>query len=178
MAYASVSLKNSEKAYAQIDREGPVVSLFPRLTDGPGRRREQTAVKHSVDRVAKRRVFNEGEKVIIYDLKTKLSSIGKINKVLGNNTYLAEYNGHIQHVSGDVITRFSKDNSNVNSHSRDTDGNSSSRDGDVHADGGRCPDGPDGSRCPDHGGNVDGDRCPDDGGNADGDRWPDNGGNE
>ena len=70
----------------ELIKEGPILSLFPRLTDGSGRRREQTAVKHSVDRLTKKRTFTEGEKVIVYDLKTKLSSTGKISKVLGNNT--------------------------------------------------------------------------------------------
>ena len=41
----------------------------------------------------------------MYDLKTKLSSAGKITKVLGNNTYLADVGNGPQHISGDVISR-------------------------------------------------------------------------
>ena len=89
----------------ELIKEGPVVSLFPRLTDSPGRRREEAAVSHSVGKLTKKRIFAVGEKVIVYDLKTKLSSAGKITKVLGNNTYLADVGNGPQHISGDVISR-------------------------------------------------------------------------
>ena len=38
----------------------------------------------------------------MYDLKTKLSSKGKITEVLGNNTYVADCGSGLQHISGDV----------------------------------------------------------------------------
>ena len=44
----------------------------------------------------------------MYDLKTKLSSKGKITEVLGNNTYLADCGKGPQHISGDVISRISE----------------------------------------------------------------------
>ena len=62
----------------ELVKEGPSTSLFPRLTAGSGRRSEQTAIQHSVGRLAKKATFDEGEEVIVYDLKTKLSSKGKI----------------------------------------------------------------------------------------------------
>ena len=43
----------------------------------------------------------------MYDLKSKLSSTGKIVEVLGNNTYLADCGNGPQHISGDVISRVS-----------------------------------------------------------------------
>ena len=62
-------------------------------------------MQHSVGRVRKRSTFDEGEDVIIYDIKSKLSSKGSIIEVLGNNTYLADCGKGPQHVSGDVISR-------------------------------------------------------------------------
>ena len=47
------------------------------------------------------------KEVIVYDLKSKLSSKGKITEVLGNNTYLADCDKGLQHISGDVISRIS-----------------------------------------------------------------------
>ena len=43
----------------------------------------------------------------MYDLKSKISSKGKITEVLGNNTYLADCGNGPQHISGDVISRIS-----------------------------------------------------------------------
>ena len=43
----------------------------------------------------------------MYDLKSKLSSKGKITEVLGNITYLADCGNGPQHISGDVISRVS-----------------------------------------------------------------------
>ena len=43
----------------------------------------------------------------MYDLKSKLSSKGKITEVLGNNTYLADCGNGPQHISGDVVSRIS-----------------------------------------------------------------------
>ena len=74
----------------ELIKEGPVVSLFSKLTDVATRCCEQTAMNHSVVRLAKKATFAEGEEVIVYDFKTKLSSMGKIVEVLGNNTYLAD----------------------------------------------------------------------------------------
>ena len=81
---------------------------MPKLTGGSGRRSEQTAVQHSVGRLAKKSTFTEDEEVIVYDLKSKLSSKGKITEVLGNNTYLANCGKGPQHISGDVISRISE----------------------------------------------------------------------
>ena len=43
----------------------------------------------------------------MYDVKTKLSSKGKIIEVLGNNTYLADCGEGPKHVSGDLLSRVS-----------------------------------------------------------------------
>ena len=61
----------------------------------------------SVSRLAKKSTFAEGEEVIVYDIRSKLSSNGKITDLLGTNTYLADYGKGPQHISGDVISRIS-----------------------------------------------------------------------
>ena len=84
------------------------MSLFPRLIPSSNSQRsEQTAVSHSVGRLRRKAVFAEGEEVIVYDLKSKLLSTGRIIEVLGNNTYLADCGNVQQHISGDVISRVS-----------------------------------------------------------------------
>ena len=62
---------------ARVDVQG--APLAPATPD-------DTAIQYSVGRVKKRSTFDE-EKVIVYDLKTKLSSKGTVVEVLGNNTY-------------------------------------------------------------------------------------------
>ena len=97
--------RSTGKCPYELIKEGTVTSLFPRLTDGNKQRCEKNAVSHSVGRLNKKTTFIEGEEVIIYDLKTKLSSKGKIVEVLGSNTYLADCGNGPQHISGDVISR-------------------------------------------------------------------------
>ena len=104
----------------ELVEDGPCISLFPGLTAGSARRGEQTTIQHSVSRLAKRTTFSEGDEVIVYDLKSKLSSAGKILEVLGSNTYLADYGKGPQHISGDVITRLS----DVAKQQRSNDGSS------------------------------------------------------
>ena len=79
--------------------------MFPHLTSGSGKQSESTAVKHSVARQHNKRTFAEGEDVVVYDNRFKLSSVGKIIEVLGNNTYLTDCGKGPQHVSGDCISR-------------------------------------------------------------------------
>ena len=64
-------------------------------------------MSHSVNRLARKTTFAEEDEVIVYDLKSKLSSTGRIVEVLGNNTYLVDCGNGPQHVSGDVLSRIS-----------------------------------------------------------------------
>ena len=91
----------------ELHREGPGASLFPRLVPSDSQRSEQTVVNQSSGRLRKKTTFAEDEEVIVYDLKSKLSSTGKIIEVLGNNTYLADCGNGPQHISGDVISKVS-----------------------------------------------------------------------
>ena len=53
-------------------------------------------------------MFIENDEIIMYDLKTKLSSRGKVVEVLGNNTYSVDCGKGLQHVSGDVLSQSSR----------------------------------------------------------------------
>ena len=89
----------------ELIKESQLPSMFPRLTSGSEERSQSTAVRHSVARQRSKQTFAEGEKVVIYDNRFKISSAGKILEVLGNNTYLADCGKGPQHVSGDCISR-------------------------------------------------------------------------
>ena len=94
----------------ELINQGPMPSMFPQLTASSQQqaRSESTAVTHSLGKLRQRRTFQEGEQVIIYDNRTKLSGKGKILEVLGNNTYLADSGSGPKHVSGDLISRVSE----------------------------------------------------------------------
>ena len=49
-------------------------------------------------------MFAEGDEVVVYDNKSKLSTDGKIIEVMGNNNYLVECGKGPQHISGDCIS--------------------------------------------------------------------------
>ena len=92
----------------ELVKEGPVPSMFPRLTQSNSQRRETTAVRHSVARLRSKKTFAEGDEVIVYDNRSRLSATGKILEVLGNNTYLADCGKGSQHISGDLISKVSE----------------------------------------------------------------------
>ena len=90
----------------ELIKEGPVPSLFPQLTKSNQKSSELTAVKQSISRPGKRVVYSEGERVVVYDFKTKLSSLGIVKQVLGSNTYSVDCGqGRLRHVSGDALSK-------------------------------------------------------------------------
>ena len=84
--------------------------MFPQLTSDRQQhvRSETTAVQHSVAKLRNRKQFSEGEKVVVYNNHTKVSSKGTIVEVLGNNTYLADVGQGPKHVSGDLLSKVSQ----------------------------------------------------------------------
>ena len=66
-----------------------------------------TTARHSAGKIGKKSTFTEGEHVIVYDFKSKLSSRGKIVKVLGHNTYSVDCGKGLQHVSGSALSKSS-----------------------------------------------------------------------
>ena len=92
----------------ELIRDGAPASLFPQLTKGVQQANELTAARHSAGKFGKKKVFIENDEIIMYDLKTKLSSRGKVVEVLGNNTYSVDCGKGLQHVSGDVLSQSSR----------------------------------------------------------------------
>ena len=93
----------------ELIREGPTASLFPQLTKSTQKAAELTAVRQSVSGSGKRVAFKEGDRVIVYDFKSKLSALGIIKEVLGSNTYMVDSGNGPRHVSGDALSRSSLD---------------------------------------------------------------------
>ena len=89
----------------ELIREGPIASLFPQLTKSTQKSSELTAVRQSTSRPGKRVIFCEGDRVIVYDFKTKLSALGVVKQVLGSNTYSVDCGQGPRHVSGDALSR-------------------------------------------------------------------------
>ena len=51
------------------------------------------------------RLDSEGDRVVVYDYKKKLSTLGIVKQVLGSNTYSVECGHGPLHVSGDALSR-------------------------------------------------------------------------
>ena len=68
---------------------------------------ELTTVRDSVSKMRKRKNFDEGEKVKVYDSHRKLSYPAVVTHVLGTNNYLVDSDNGPKHVSGDILSRMS-----------------------------------------------------------------------
>ena len=91
----------------ELVREGPPASLFPQLTKSTQKTSELTAVRQSISRPGRKVAFSEGDMVVVFDFKTKLSARGVVKEVLGNNTYSVDCGKGPQHVSGDALSQSS-----------------------------------------------------------------------
>ena len=89
----------------ELIKKGPVPSLFPLLTKSTQKSSELTAVRQSISRPGKRVVYCEGERVVVYDFKTKLSTLGIVKQVLRSNTYSVDCGQGGRHVSGDALSK-------------------------------------------------------------------------
>ena len=89
----------------ELVKQGSLPSLFPNLTSNVQKQSELTTVRHSAAKLRKRRNFDEGEKVVIYDNHTKLSYPAVVSEILGTNNYLVNSDNGRKHVSGDVMSR-------------------------------------------------------------------------
>ena len=115
----------------ELVREGPPASLFPQLTKSTQKTSELTAVRQSISRPGRKVAFSEGDMVVVYDFKTKLSARGMVKKVLGNNTYTVDCGKGPQHVSGDALSRSSVDPEDIISKQRLTAQDLVQQDSDV-----------------------------------------------
>ncbi len=91
----------------ELVKKGNLPSLFPSLTSQVQKQAELTTVRHSAAKLCTCRIFDEGDKVVVYDSHTKLSYRAVVLEVLGTNNYLVESDNGPKHVSGDVMSRVS-----------------------------------------------------------------------
>ena len=97
----------------ELIREGPTASLFPQLTRSTQKTSELTAVRQSTSRPGRKVAFRDGDRVVVYNFKTKLSAVGVVKKVLGSNTYSVDCGNGPQHVSGDALSRSRLDSEDI-----------------------------------------------------------------
>ena len=71
-------------------KRGGTPSLFPHLTSQWQKQSELTTIKHCANRLRKRKHFDEGDEVVVYDSHTKLSYNAIVEEVLGTNNYLVQ----------------------------------------------------------------------------------------
>ena len=62
-------------------------------------------IRHCTNKLKHRKVFSEGENVIVYDNFRGTSYPAVVSEILGTNTYLVLSDNGTKHVSGDVISR-------------------------------------------------------------------------
>ena len=91
----------------KLIKRGGTPSLFPHLTSQSQRQSELTTVKHCANRLRKRKHFDEGDEVLVYDSHNKLSYNAIVVEVLGSNKFLVQCDNGQKHVSGDVMSKVS-----------------------------------------------------------------------
>ena len=64
---------STDRCPFELIKQGGLPSLFPTLTSDVQKQAELTTVRHSAAKLRKRRNFDEGDKVVVYDNHKKLS---------------------------------------------------------------------------------------------------------
>ena len=96
---------STDRCPYELIKLGSLPSLFPSLVSDISQKSELTVTRHCTGKLRKRKSFEEGDKVVIYDNHTKLSYDAVVSEVLGTNNYLVMSDNGPKHVSGDVMTR-------------------------------------------------------------------------
>ena len=89
----------------ELIKKGNLPSLFPNLTTDVTKQSELTVTRQSTAKLRNRRIFDEGDKVVVYDEFRKFSYPAVVSEILGNNNYLVMSDNGPKHVSGDVLSR-------------------------------------------------------------------------
>ena len=89
----------------ELIKLGSLPSLFPSLISDISQKSELTVTRHCADKLRKRKSFEEGDHVVVYDNYTKLSYDAVVSEVLGTNNYLVMSDTGPKHVSGDNMSR-------------------------------------------------------------------------
>ena len=83
---------------------GGVPTLFPGLISDTTQKSELTVTRHCANKLKKRRLFEEGNLVTVYDNFNKISYDAIVSEVLGTNNYLVISDNGTKHVSGDNMS--------------------------------------------------------------------------
>ena len=103
--YGLTPHSSTDRCPFELIKQGPLPSLFPKLTLDMSKQGELTGIRHCSANLRTRKSFNEGEHVVVYDNHTKLSYPAIVSEVLGVNNYLVMSDNGPKHVSGDCMSR-------------------------------------------------------------------------
>ena len=95
---------STDRCPFELIKLGNLPPLFPSLVQDINKNSELTVTRHSADKLRKRKSFNEGDLVTVYDNFTKLSYEAVVSEILGTNNYLVLSDNGYKHVSGDVMS--------------------------------------------------------------------------
>ena len=98
---------STDRCPFELIKQGNLPSLFPNLTTDVTKQSELTVTKHSAGKLRNRRIFEEGENVVVYDAHRKLLYPAVVSEILGTNNYLVNSDNVPKHISGDVLSRVS-----------------------------------------------------------------------
>ena len=89
----------------ELIKLAPLPKLFPRLSSNVSKNLELSVVRDTAAKLRKRKSFEVGDHVIVYDNHRKLSYNAVISEILGTNNYIVISDNGDKHVSGDNLSR-------------------------------------------------------------------------
>ena len=95
---------STDRCPFELIKLGNLPSLFPKLTSDTTQKSELTVTRHCANRLKKRKLFNEGDLVVVYDNFTKTNYDAVVSEVVGTNNYIVKSDNGDKHVSGDVMS--------------------------------------------------------------------------
>ena len=95
---------STDRCPFELIKMGGLPSLFPSLTSDPTQKAELTVTRHCAGKLKKRRSFDEGDLVTVYDNFNKISYDAVVSEVLGTNNYIVISDNGDKHVSGDNMS--------------------------------------------------------------------------
>ena len=95
---------STDRCPFELIKLGNLPSLFPSLVSDITQKSELTVTRHCANKLKKRKSFEEGDLVVVYDNFTKVSYDAVVSAVLGTNNYLVMSDNGAKHVSGDVMS--------------------------------------------------------------------------
>ncbi|MEL7079717.1 MAG: hypothetical protein AAGM46_28175, partial [Cyanobacteria bacterium J06582_2] len=95
---------STDRCPYELIKLGGIPSLFPSLKSDCTQKSELTVTRHCAGNLKKRRSFDEGNLVTVYDNFRKISYDAVVSEVLGTNNYIVESDNGSKHVSGDCMS--------------------------------------------------------------------------